>query len=62
MLIHIGSHKNIVNLLGACTKGTKQEIYDVGPLPKVSQFSFAEAGRKAYRAMNPANSVFWDRL
>ena len=50
MLIHIGSHKNIVNLLGACTKGTKQEIYDVGPLPKVSQFSFAGAGRKAYRA------------
>ena len=24
ILIHVGEHKNIVNLLGACTKGKKR--------------------------------------
>ena len=26
ILIHIGEHKNIVNLLGACTKGRKKRV------------------------------------
>ncbi|KAK3724950.1 hypothetical protein QZH41_017156, partial [Actinostola sp. cb2023] len=27
ILIHVGAHKNIVNLLGACTKGPKQDLW-----------------------------------
>ena len=49
ILIHLGQHKNIINLLGACTKG-KRLMVIMEFAPHGSLLNFLRARRETYDA------------